>query len=206
MFFLSYRVKAFNSKRKKEQPMDDERIVELYWQRNEAAIACTEEKYGPYCLNIAGRILGNPEDAEECVNDVWLKAWASIPPNRPKRFRLYLAKLTRNRAINRYQELRAAKRGFGEADLVLGELAECLEGESDVEDEFVAGELRDCIRRFADGLPEREALMFIRSYFYLDRLDEIADRFNITQNNASVSLSRIRDKLRKKLAQEGFYP
>ena len=186
--------------------MDDEQILELYWQRNEAAIARTEEKYGSYCLTIAERILPRREDAEECVNDTWMKAWTSIPPNRPNRLRLFLARLTRNLAINRYQELRTKKRGSGEITLVLDELAECLTGESSVEDEVITGELRDCIRRFVNSLPEREAKMFAGRYFYLESIEELAGRLNMTQNNLSVTLSRIRKKLKSKLIKEGFYP
>ena len=186
--------------------MDDEQILELYWQRDEAAIAHTEEKYGSYCMAIASRILAYREDAEECVNDTWLKAWTSIPPNRPKRFRLFLARLTRNLAINRYQEQNAKKRGSGEIGFVLDELAECLADESSVEDEVISGELRDCIRRFADDLPDREAKLFIGRYFYLESIAELAGRLNITQNNASVTLGRIRGKLKMRLIKEGFCP
>ena len=184
--------------------MEDNRIIELYWQRDESALAQTQQKYGAYCMAIARRILDRTEDAEECVNDTWLKAWNAIPPARPGHFRLFLAKITRNLAFNRFQELHAQKRGGGEIDLVLDELAEVVPNGSDVEDEVIAAELRRCIRRFASGLPEREAQMFIRRYFYMESVEQIAGRLDITPNHASVSLNRIRGKLRDCLEKEGF--
>ena len=184
--------------------MEDNRIIELYWQRDESAIAQTQLKYGAYCMAIARRILDRTEDAEECVNDALLRVWNAIPPGRPRHFGLFLAKITRNLAFNRFQENRAGKRGGGEINLVLDELAEVVPDGSDVEDEVIAAQLRECIRRFASGLPEREVQMFIRRYFCMESVEQIAGRLNITPNHASVSLSRIRKKLRDCLEKEGF--
>ena len=113
--------------------MEDSQIIELYWQKSEEAIKETERKYKGYCFAIANHILRNYQDSEECVNDTWLNAWNAIPPQKPKAFQIFLAKITRNLSFNRFNARSAQKRGSGEIDLVLDELAECLSSESDVE-------------------------------------------------------------------------
>ena len=113
--------------------MEDSQIIELYWQKNADAISETVNKYGAYCFAIAENILHDIEDAEECVNDTWLHAWNAIPPQRPNVFRMFLAKITRNLSLDRFNARNAEKRGGGEMSLVLDELAECLAGETDVE-------------------------------------------------------------------------
>ena len=113
--------------------MDDSRIIELYWQRNADAIRETDRKYGPYCFAIARNILSSREDSEECVNDTWMAAWNAMPPQKPGRLQMFLAKITRNLSFNRYNAHTAKKRGGGEIALVLDELAECLASESNVE-------------------------------------------------------------------------
>ena len=102
--------------------MDDARIVQLYWDRDEQAIPATSEKYGRYCNSIAKNILGNPEDAEECVNDTYMSAWNTMPPHRPSTLSVFLGKLTRNLSLNRYKQNTAGKRGGGEVPVVLDEI------------------------------------------------------------------------------------
>ena len=121
--------------------MEDSKIVELYWQKNADAIKETDSKYGAYCFAIADNILRNKEDSEECVNDTWLNAWNAMPPQKPTKLQMFLAKITRNLSFNRFNARSAEKRGGGEIVLVLDELAECLAGESDVESEYEAREL-----------------------------------------------------------------
>ena len=121
--------------------MEDEKIVQLYWQRDEQAIGVTEEKYGPYCTAIAHRILHSRRDEEECVNDTWLAAWNAMPPHRPSVLSAFLGRLARNLAFNRYTRDRAAKRGGGETELVLDELAEIVSGREDVCSEVERQEL-----------------------------------------------------------------
>ena len=99
--------------------MEDNKIIELYFERNAEAIKATDCKYGPYCFSIANNILHNKEDSEECVNDTWFQAWNAMPPKRPERLRLFLAKITRNLSFNRFELQRAGKRGGGEIDLFL---------------------------------------------------------------------------------------
>lgn len=106
--------------------MEDREIVNLYWERNSNAIKETASKYGGYCKAIAKNILGNNEDAEECVNDIYLNTWNSIPPNRPNVLSTYLGKITRNLSFDRFRHRHADKRGGGEIELVLDELGECV--------------------------------------------------------------------------------
>ena len=185
--------------------MEDQRIIELYWSRSTEAIQQTAHKYGAYCFSIADRILHSKEDAEECVNDTWLRAWNSIPPHKPQRLSLFLAKITRNLSFNRFQAKSAEKRGGGEMDLVLDELAECLACETDVVAAYEAKELGQSIRRFVSSLPERESNVFLRRYFFAEPISEIAKRLRITENHVMVILSRTRKKLKSQLIKEGYF-
>ena len=184
--------------------MDDKRIVEFFWQKNPDAIRETDRKYGPYCFAIANNILCSREDAEECVNDTWLRAWNAMPPQRPSRLRMFLAKITRNLSFNRFQARTAAKRGGGEMELVLQELSECLAGDADVEGDCEAMELAACIRRFVRELPARDGNVFVRRYFFTEPVAEIAGRYGLSENHVMVILSRIRKKLKTRLQKEGY--
>ena len=184
--------------------MEDQQIVELYWQKNADAISETSSKYGAYCFTIADCILHSTEDSEECVNDTWLHAWNAMPPQRPNVLRMFLARITRNLSVNRFNARSAEKRGGGEMILVLDELADCLAGETNVEAEYEARELEECIRRFVRGLPERDGNVFVRRYFFTEPVAVIAKRYGLTESNVTVILSRTRKKLRLKLAKEGY--
>ena len=147
--------------------MKDSQIVELYWNRDERAIRETSTRYGRYCYAIADNILHDPEDAEECVNDTWMRAWNAMPPQRPGRLRMFLAKITRNLSFDRFQARRAQKRGGGEMPLVLEELEECLPSRDDVEGEVQARELERAVSEFLRVLPERECSVFLRRSFFV---------------------------------------
>jgi RNA polymerase sigma-70 factor (ECF subfamily) len=147
--------------------MEDRQIVELYWQKNADAISETSSKYGACCFTIADHILNNAEDSEECVNDTWLPAWNVMPSQRHNVLRMFLAKITRNLSINRFNARGAEKRGGGEIILVLDELADCLAGGTDAEAAYEVKELEECIRRFVQGPPERDGKVFVRRYFWL---------------------------------------
>lgn len=185
--------------------MTDKQIVELYFERDERAIRETNKKYGAYCFRIADNILHNREDAEECVNDTWMKTWDAVPPAKPVYLNLFLAKIVRNLSFNRYQAKHAQKRGGGEMALVLEELEDCIAGLSDVEARYIAKELNTIINRFAHSLPERECNIFIRRYFYAEPLRDIARRYCLSHNAVAVSLSRTRKKLQKRLEKEGYF-
>ena len=185
--------------------MEDNQIVELYFQRNADAIKETDSKYGSYCFAIANNILHNKEDSEECVNDTWFNAWNVMPPQRPTRLRLFLAKITRNLSFNRFQAQSAKKRGGGEIHLVLDELAECIAHESNTENECMANELEQSIRLFVRTLPERDGNIFVCRYFFTEPIIEIANRYQMSTNNVMVNLSRTRKKLKAYLEKEGLY-
>lgn len=184
--------------------MDDRDIVELYWARDRRAPELSAEKYGGYLAAVAGRILESPEDVEECVNDAYLRAWGSIPPRRPENLRTYLAKLTRNLALNRLRDRNAEKRGGGQAEAALEELEEIVSGRDDVEAEAERRELARALGDFIRSLPRRRAEIFLRRYWHFDTLSEIADRYGITEGAVAVSLSRTRRKLREYLTKRGF--
>ncbi len=185
--------------------MEDFEIVELYWSRNPEAIRETSHKYGAYCFSIANNILDDSGDAEECVNDTWMRAWNAMPPQRPARLRLFLAKITRGIAFNKASAKNADRRGGGQLPLILDELAECIESGTRVETEVDARELGRCINKFVRSLPQREGDIFIRRCFFTESAAVIGRRFGLTENNVSVILSRTRRKLRAYLKKEGWF-
>lgn len=128
--------------------MRDYEIVNLYWKRSEAAIAETSAKYGSYCHAISYNILNNDEDAEECVNDTWLGAWNSMPPQRPNRLAAYLGKITRNFSLNRYKQYAAEKRGGSQTELALAELEDCIPASATIEQMVEEKALVEAINRF----------------------------------------------------------
>ena len=185
--------------------MDDREIIALYWQRDEQAIEQTQLRYGAYCRTIAHNILGSEEDSAECVNDAYWHAWSSIPPERPANFKLFLARLTRNLALDQYRVHTAAKRGGGELSVILEELSECLTSADDVEDVVFSQELGQTIRLFVRSLPAREADLFVQRYFFSEPVSRIAKRFGLTAHHVTVILSRTRKKLKLQLEREGFF-
>lgn len=183
--------------------MDDQRIVALYWDRDEAAIAESDKKYGKYCRYIADAILHSDPDTEECVNDTWLGAWQSMPPHRPQRLGVYLGKITRNLAIGRYARDHAQKRSAPTA-LVLDEVEEFLPAadESLPLSEELA--LKEAINRFVGALPRQSRVIFVRRYFYLSPIKEIAESLGLSESNVKVILLRTRSKFRAHLEKEGI--
>jgi len=184
--------------------MNDQQIIELYWQRDTAAIQETSKKYGAYCYAIANNILDSKEDSEECVNDTWLKTWNAIPPQRPAILQMFLAKITRNLSLDRFLARTAQKRGSGEMPLVLDELAECIPSSSDVAGEYERKELGRFIRKYINSLPERDRNIFLRRYFYANSIADISIRYGLSENNVMVILSRTRKKLKNRLQKEGL--
>lgn len=184
--------------------MEDNKIIELYWCRSEQAIQESGSKYGSYCLNIANNILSNLQDSEECVNSTWLNAWNAIPPQRPNCLSAFFAKITRNLSINKLKARTAEKRSGNEATLAIDELGECLPAFNNVEAEYQGKELSKQISRFLRTLPERECNMFIRRYFYVQPVMEIAKHYQLKESNVLVILSRTRKRLRFYLQKEGY--
>lgn len=185
--------------------MEDVHIVQLYWDRSEKAIVETAIKYGKYCTTIAQNILGSNEDAEECVNDTYMNAWNSIPPERPKALGAFLGKITRNLAFNKYKHNRAKKRGGGEISVVLDELAECISGRDSVEDEVTSKELAKEIENYLASLSETKRRIFVCRYWYADSVKDIAKRFRMKETAVSMTLNRLRKELQTYLEERGFW-
>lgn len=184
--------------------MDDAKIVRLFWDRDEQAISATADKYGGYCTAIARNILGNKEDAEECVNDTYLNAWNSMPPHRPSVLSTFLGKITRNLSFDRYRHNTAGKRGGGETAAVLDELLEIVSDTDSVEQEINRRELVKAIDTFLGTLSAGKRGIFICRYWYFDSISAIASSFGMTENSVSVNLNRIRLKLHNYLLERGF--
>lgn len=184
--------------------MEDAKIVQLYWDRDERAIPATADKYGSYCSSIAQNILGSREDAEECVNDTYLHAWNAMPPHRPAVLSTFLGKIVRNISLNRYKRNTADKRGGGELPMVLEELSDLVSGREDVEQEIDRQELAAAIHAFLDSLSPAKRCMFVSRYWYTDSISKIALRHGMKDSAVSMTLSRLRRKLHDELAERGF--
>lgn len=183
--------------------MEDSIIISLFFDRSEQAISELSNKYGKLCMHIANNILGNSQDAEECVNDAYLGAWNTIPPQKPNPLQTYICKIVRNIAITRYHTNTATKRN-NHYDLALEELEYCLFSSETAESTLQAKELSRLLDRFLGSLDTRSRVMFVRRYWYADSVTDIAESFKTRPNNVSVQLSRVRNKLRKFLIQEGY--
>lgn len=183
--------------------MEDKQIVDLYWQRNESAIEETDKKYGRYCHYIAHHILADDEDAKEIVNDTYLKAWNTIPPNRPDPLKPYLGTISRQLSLNRYESQHTQKRG-GQVVLALEELSECIPDTDSGEDIGESVAFSDALTRFLWKLPTRTRNMFIRRYFYMSPVAEIARDFSLKESAVTMLMLRTRRKLAHFLKKEGF--
>lgn len=184
--------------------MDDNAIVELYFDRSERAISETKTKYGRMLLKIAFNILKNPSDAEECENDTYLKTWNAIPPTRPTVFPAFLSKITRNLSLDRYDKTHAQKRGSGEIPLLLDEMSECIPAEGDVMDRLNGEMLTQSINHFLSTLNPETRNIFMRRYWFGNSLQEIADMGGIGLSKVKMALSRSRKALKEILEKEGY--
>lgn len=184
--------------------MTDQAIVALYWARSQEALAATAEKYGSYCRAIACNILASREDADECVNDTYWNAWRSMPPQRPSRLRIYLGRITRNLSLDRFKRCSARKRGGSQADLALDELEECISSPDGVEQAADAQALTELLEQFLSEQPRQKRGIFIRRYWYLDPIRDIARAYTMSESKAASILFRMRAELRVRLEQEGF--
>lgn len=183
--------------------MDDFSIIKLYIERSELAISTTAMRYGKYLSKIAWNILGNYQDAEECVNDTYLAAWNQIPPDQPLKFLPYLGRIARNLSLNRYNYLKANKRNQG-FDLVLTELEDCLASSSTVEGAFDAQEVAMAINAFLASVKKEQRVIFVRRYWYGDSISTIAQDRKTSENNIKSVLFRMRKKLQRQLVKEGL--
>lgn len=182
--------------------MEDEKIVELYWERNEESIRQTEKKYGKYCYTVAYNILNSHEDSNECVNDTWHGAWNAMPPEKPTKLRGFLARITRNLAIDRCRYDSAQKRG-AEIERVIDEYWECIPSkDASFEDEFL---LKQAINGFLTSLDTRARIIFMRRYWYSMSVRDIASGMRLSESHISVILHRTRIKFKDYLAKEGIF-
>lgn len=182
--------------------MEDRNIIELFDARDESALDLCKKKYDRFCFRIADRILNNREDAEEIVNDTYLKAWNTIPPQKPESVKAYLGMLTRQGALNRAESRAAEKRGGGQVEIALSELEECLaDVGTDTVDSIL---LRDALNRFLRALPPKARIVMIQRYWYMCPIEEIAKNNGMKMSYVKVTLHRTRAKLKEFLEKEGL--
>lgn len=183
--------------------MEDEKIIELYWQRDEEALKQTNQKYGAFCFYIAHNILKNEEDSKECVNDTWFKTWTVIPPKKPEFLQAFLGKITRNLSLDRYRRSHARKRGGGMMDVIYDELEECIAGSGeDAQTDSIV--ITDAVSRFLKEISHDARIIFVRRYWYADSVDQIVQRYGMSESKVKSSLMRSRNKLRTFLEREGI--
>lgn len=184
--------------------MDDNSIIQLYWDRDDQAIGETSKKYGRYCGTIARNILGSEEDAEECVNDTYLRAWNAMPEFWPEQLATFLGKITRNLSFNKYKHDHAKKRGGGEIALILDELTDCVSDTDDVEQVIDRRELEKAVNIFLRGLSTKKRSIFVCRYWYADSVSEIAKDYGMLPGTVLKTLERTRKQLKEYLTERGF--
>lgn len=184
--------------------MEDTKIIDLYFARDQEAIAQTDKKYGPYCYRIAYNVLGNVQDAEESVSDTYLAAWNRIPPTRPEKLGSFLGKIARYISIDRWRSDRTKKRGGDAVALALEELGECIGGGTEPERAMEQKCIVKALNVFLARLSQEERNVFLRRYWFLDSSLTIAQRYACSESRITSMLFRTRKKLRKYFQQEGL--
>ena len=184
--------------------MEDTGIIRLYEERSEQAISETKSKYAALCSRVAQKILGNPQDTEECVSDVLMQTWNAIPPAKPDNFPAFLTVLTRNAALTRYRSETREKRGGGQVPVLLDELAEVVPADDSVEEAVDGRLLKETLSRFLDGLSADARTVFVRRYISMMPVAEVAAEYGMTESKVKVSLMRTRKKLGAYLRKEGL--
>ena len=184
--------------------MEDGKIIDLFFARSERAIRELDKKYGKVCRNLSYRIVNSRQDAEECVNDAYWGAWNAIPPARPNPLLSYMVKIVRSISLKAYWRNEAAKRG-GHCTVALEEIERCIADSKTVEAEVEAKALARIIEDFLDTLTTKERVIFMRRYAYMDAYADIAKRVGISENNISVRLTLIRQKMKQYLTERGVF-
>ena len=183
---------------------DDERIIDLFFERDQQGIRELDMKYGKICLNFSYNIVNSRQDAEECVNDAYLGAWNAIPPARPNPLLSYIVKIVRNISLKIFWRKQAAKRG-GNYKIALEEIEGCIADRKTVEDEIEARELACIIEEFLDTLTVENRVIFMRRYWFADSYKDIAEFMALSEKNISVRLTRIREKMKQYLLERGVF-
>lgn len=184
--------------------LEDQLITQLFYNRSEQAIKSLSEKYGRLCKTISYKILRNDQDAEECVNDTYLVAWNTIPPQRPDPLSAYICRITRNVSLKKYRSNTAEKRN-SYYDVTLEEISECFKGKEQVEDNFEVNELSECINQFLDTIKPIDRVIFMERYWFCYEISEITKNLGLSKNYVNVHLHRTKEKLKKHLNLEGYY-
>ena len=184
--------------------MNDSEIIDLYFAREERAISETDKKYGPYCRNISYNILESREDSEECTNDTYMKLWSVIPPQKPLRFRAFIASVVRSIALNMVRRSSAGKRGGGNAQLVFDEIAECIADNDTVESKLDEKELIKALNGFLASCGGEKQMIFMKRYYHFRSVSQIAEEMHISEDKVKQTLHRTREKLRTYLKKEGI--
>ncbi len=184
--------------------MEDREIVALYWERDPRAVSESQDKYGSFCGQLARNILEIREDAEECVNDTWLRVWNTVPPKKPDSLQAYLGRIVRNLALDRWRHLHAQKRYAG-TTVLLDELEECIPDGRHMEQTFEDREITRTIERWLRGLDRQDRVLFLKRYWYGVRLDELAEQAGCAPGQLARRMLRLRRQLRRTLEREGIW-
>ena len=184
--------------------LSDEDIIELYWRRSERAISETDTKYGKYLFTIAYNIVHDRLDSEECLNDTYIGTWNNIPPHRPNVFQVFLSRITRNIAIDKYREKTADKRVNSELTVSLEELNDCVCIDPSIEEQMLVSEISKVLNDFLASLSEREKFIFVCRYYYSDSVINIAKMLQVTERTVFRNLAKSREKLREELIKAGI--
>ena len=198
-----YRGKRLSNSEEEGFPLDDKALIERYWARDEAAIEETSARYGRLCFHIAGNILRDPQDCEECVNDSYLAVWNAIPTQRPERFPVFLGRITRNLALKRRDYLSAAKRNPA-ASVSLEELGDCVSGGRSPESELENRRIEEAISAFLWAQEAEKRNVFLRRYWYFDSIETICRSTGFGESKVKSMLAAMRRKLREQLEREGI--
>ena len=180
--------------------MDDSRIVDLYWARQEQAISESDKKYGRMLHSLSYSLLSSHEDAEECVNDTYVDAWGAMPPARPQFLGAFLSKITRRISIDRFREKHRERRGG--IDNVTAELSECIPATDDSEREYDSKRIREELNAFLYSQPKERRVMFVLRYFHSKSVDEIAFQMDMSVSNVKTTLFRLRRELQRRLEEQ----
>ena len=191
--------------RKRTATMSDEKIVDLYWQRDEQAIKETDIKYKRFLLSLANNIVHDMCDSEECLNDTYLGTWNAIPPAKPSVFQIFLSRIMRNIAVVRYKRNTADKRVPSEMTVSLDELRDYIPYTESVEHDYAVYQISRLLSRYLRSLPERRAFIFVCRYYCSDRIEDIARMLNISESTIMRELRTIREGLKALLVKEGYY-
>lgn len=184
--------------------MDDQQILELFWQRSEAAVDAVKQKYGPRALRFARNLLNNQQDAEECVSDALLALWQQIPPERPQHLWAYFSRIVRNISCGRLDYLHAARRDRG-CEVCLAELEDCFVSQQTPETVLESERITVVINQFLDGLDDTGRRIFVRRYYYFDSCADIGKLLGLSRGAVNTRLSRLRQELRKQLEKEEIF-